>query len=113
MKHGEVINLDKKGKKLLDSKDRWVRSALEIGSILAFVWATMIFMFLVIEEFVVPITEDNFSKSEQLLRSVVQVGISGGLAAGWLYFWHRLTRVYIQKAGKIPEKRLMNISQKS
>ncbi|MFX0163300.1 MAG: hypothetical protein ACFE68_08250 [Candidatus Hodarchaeota archaeon] len=96
--------MEKKGKKLINSKDRWVRPALEISIILAFVWATMIFMFLVIEEFLVPITEDSFPRSEIFLRSIVQVGISGGLAAGWLYFWHLLTRIYVQKAGKIPGK---------
>lgn len=96
--------MEKKSKKLVNGKDKWVRPALEIGCILAFVWATMIFMFLVIEEFVVPITEDDFSSSESFLRSVVQVVISGGLAAGWLYFWHLLTRVYVQKVGKILRK---------
>ena len=100
--------MEKEGKKLINGKDKWVRPALEIGGILAFVWATMTFMFLVIEEFVVPITEDSFSRSEIFIRSVVQVVISGGLAAGWLYFWHLLTRVYVQKAGKIPGKNLMN-----
>jgi len=100
--------LEKEGKKLVNDKYKWVKPALEIGGILAFVWATMIFMFLVIEEFVVPITEDSFSSSEIFIRSVVQVVISGGLAASWLYFWHLLTRVYVQKAGKILGKHLIN-----